>query len=182
MKKVVVCGPPGSGKTTFAKKLSEISGINVIHADGARYVDKTTHRSDEELREYIRTKLTEDSWILDGCSGCQLSNLSDKVDHIYLCELPRFTRLQNLIKRVWKNGGQLPDDFSNHKQKIYNLKFFYRMIFKVPRRQKAVREVFLSAPKNVRCVYVNSFEKYERILKKARQRYESHDDHRGWTG
>ena len=176
MKKVVVCGLSGSGKTTFAMTLSKITGIEVIHTDGAHYIDKSTYRTASEREDYLRSKLAQESWILDGCNADKLSYLSNEIDHIYYFELPDHIRLVNLIKRVWRNGGKVPDDLNNYVKKIYNLKFFYNMIFRSPRRQGKLKAEILEAPVSVHCVYINSVEKRKRALRVIQERFQTRLD------
>ena len=49
MKKVIVIGSPGAGKTTFAEKLNEHTGLPLIHLDAIWHKSDRTHISREEF-------------------------------------------------------------------------------------------------------------------------------------
>lgn len=66
MLKVIIVGCPGSGKSTFAKKLSNIVNIPLYHLDMIKWsADKTTI-SKEEFDEKLKNILKKDKWIVDG--------------------------------------------------------------------------------------------------------------------
>ena len=56
MKKIIVVGRSGTGKSTFSKKLSEITNINVYHLDNIFWrADKSQvsrDEFDEKLKKY----------------------------------------------------------------------------------------------------------------------------------
>ena len=65
-KKVLITGCPGSGKSTFARKLRDAAGLPLY------YLDMLFHRPDrstatrEEFDEALKNVLSEDEWIIDG--------------------------------------------------------------------------------------------------------------------
>jgi len=66
MKKVIVIGCPGAGKTTFAEKLQSKTGLPLYYLDAVWHKPDRTHisRADFDLR--LQEILQEDRWIIDG--------------------------------------------------------------------------------------------------------------------
>ncbi|MBO4412363.1 MAG: adenylate kinase [Lachnospiraceae bacterium] len=62
----MVLGCSGSGKSTFSKKLHEITGLPLIHLDNIWWKPDRTHISREEFDRRLDEILREDRWILDG--------------------------------------------------------------------------------------------------------------------
>ena len=66
MKRVIVIGCPGAGKSTFARKLAEKTGLPL------HYLDMIWHRPDrtvigrEEFDRQLDKLVKEDEWIIDG--------------------------------------------------------------------------------------------------------------------
>ena len=60
MKRVLVIGCPGAGKTYFSKKLSEITNLPVIHMDNLYWHNDKTSVSHEELVEKLLPYLQKD--------------------------------------------------------------------------------------------------------------------------
>ena len=66
MKKIIVIGCPGSGKSTFSKALHKITGIPLFHLDMMYWnADKTTVEKSLFLERLSKT-LSEKEWIIDG--------------------------------------------------------------------------------------------------------------------
>ena len=66
MKRVLVLGCPGAGKSTFARKLSEATGLPLTYMDMIWHrPDRTVIGREALIRELDRVMAGE-SWIIDG--------------------------------------------------------------------------------------------------------------------
>ena len=65
MKQIIIIGCPGSGKTYFAKQLSEILQIELFHMDNIYWKKDKTHISREELVCRADEIMSQLEWILD---------------------------------------------------------------------------------------------------------------------
>ena len=66
MKRIIVIGCPGSGKSTFSRKLHDKTGIPLYHLDLMFWrEDKTTVPKDVFL-SHLSEILVTDEWIIDG--------------------------------------------------------------------------------------------------------------------
>ena len=66
MKKVIVIGCPGSGKTTFAEKLNKCTGLPLYYLDAIWHKPDKTHISRDEFDERISDIFNTSEWIIDG--------------------------------------------------------------------------------------------------------------------
>lgn len=66
MRKVLVIGSGGAGKTTFAKRLSKILNIEVIHLDALYWNPGWVETPELEWRKIVEGLIVRDSWIMDG--------------------------------------------------------------------------------------------------------------------
>ena len=66
MKRILVVGCPGSGKSTFAKKLHEYTGLPLTHLDNVWWKEDRTHITREEFDRRLQALLQGGAWILDG--------------------------------------------------------------------------------------------------------------------
>ena len=65
-RRIVVLGTTGSGKTTVAKRLSQVLGLPHLELDALRWDPNWTEAPDELFRERVSRASAGDSWIADG--------------------------------------------------------------------------------------------------------------------
>lgn len=66
MKRIMVIGSPGAGKSTFTRKLQPKINLPIVYLDRLfRKADKTT-ASPEEFTQKIEKALSKPKWIMDG--------------------------------------------------------------------------------------------------------------------
>lgn len=66
MKKILVIGTSGSGKSTHAKQLSEILDIKFFPSDNFYWEESWKITSHEKVLEHIKSVVVQKEWILDG--------------------------------------------------------------------------------------------------------------------
>ena len=108
MKKILVIGCPGAGKSTFSKALRGKLGLPLFHLDMLFWkADKTT-LSREEFDQKLGEILAGDSWIIDGNYGRTLHHRLEVCDTVFLLDLPVEVCLEGAINRVGKPRDDLP--------------------------------------------------------------------------
>ena len=103
MKKVAVFGKPGSGKSTFSKRLASVTGIplhpldSIVYKKNGDLVDRQTY--DKEHGNI----LSSDSWIIDGFGPMGSFNQRlDAADTLVYIDLPYFVSYWLVTKRLLK--------------------------------------------------------------------------------
>lgn len=108
MKKVIVIGCPGSGKTTFAEKLHKATGIPLYYLDAIWHKPDKTHISREEFDERISEIFATDEWIIDGNYSRTIEMRLKECDTVFLFDLPTEVCLQGATERIGKGRYDLP--------------------------------------------------------------------------
>lgn len=100
MKKIVILGSPGSGKSTFAKLLHDKTSLPLIHLDYYYHQSKYNYLSDREAWIKRVTKLIDGKrWIIDGNYQSTIPLRCEAADTIILFDLPRRVCLYRVLKR-----------------------------------------------------------------------------------
>lgn len=110
MKKVLVIGSSGAGKSTFSRVLSEKTGLPLIHLDRLFWKPNWVETDKSEWKEILADALAGDSWIIDGQFGGTLEMRLEKCDTVIFLDLPRALCVYRILKRVvtYKKGKR-PD-------------------------------------------------------------------------
>ena len=108
MKKAIVIGCPGSGKSTFARALQEKTGLPLYYLDMMYWnADKTTVPK-EAFRARLAELLTEDAWIIDGNYGSTMEARMAACDTVFFLDYPVEVCLAGIRERKGKPRADMP--------------------------------------------------------------------------
>lgn len=108
MKKVIIIGCPGSGKTTFAEKLNKATGLPLYYLDAIWHKPDKTHIPREEFDERIKEIFATPEWIIDGNYKRTIEMRMKQCDTVFLFDLPTEICLQGATERIGKGRYDLP--------------------------------------------------------------------------
>ena len=107
-KKIIVIGCPGSGKSTFARKLRDAAGLPLY------YLDMLYHRPDRttvtrgEFDAALADILAKDQWIIDGNYLRTLPLRLAACDMVFFFDLPLEQCLEGAASRIGTVREDLP--------------------------------------------------------------------------
>ena len=108
MKKIIVIGCPGSGKTTFAEKLRDETGLPLFYLDAIWHKPDRTHITREEYDTRLSEILALDEWIIDGNYSRTMERRLAECDTVFLFDLPTEVCLEGAVARLGKERYDLP--------------------------------------------------------------------------
>ncbi len=108
MKKVIVIGGSGSGKSTFARKLRDVVGLPLYHLDNVFWNEDRTHVSREVFDRRLDVILEYDRFIIDGEYGRTIERRIAAADTIFYFDIPLAERLDGAVARVGTVHPDLP--------------------------------------------------------------------------
>lgn len=103
MKKVAVFGKPGSGKSTFSKKLASATGIPLHQLDSMVYEKNGDLVERKKFDQAHDNVLSSESWIIDGFGPMAAFNQRlDEADTLVYIDLPYVLSYWLVTKRLLK--------------------------------------------------------------------------------
>ena len=108
MKKVIVIGCPGSGKSTVSRALHNKTGIPLYHLDMMYWnADKTTVEKNVFL-ERLSVVLEKNEWIIDGNYGSTMELRMAACDTVIFLDYPLDVCLDGIRERRGKPRSDMP--------------------------------------------------------------------------
>jgi len=107
MKRVLVLGPAGSGKSTFAKKISKKLKVPCIHLDSHYWRPNWVPTPKEEWPAIVQSLIEGDEWVIDGNYSTTLEMRIQRADSAIFLDIPRRVSLWRILKRRILHRGQV---------------------------------------------------------------------------
>ena len=107
-KKIIVIGCPGSGKSTFSKKLRDTTGLPLFHLDNIWWKPDKSHISREEFAQKLDEIFLMDRWIIDGDYSRTYEIRFKSCDTIIFLDYSIDECMDGIKERVGKNRTDIP--------------------------------------------------------------------------
>ena len=106
--KIMVIGSPGSGKSTFSRKLRDITNLPLYYLDMIKHKPDRTEISSEEFDKKLKGILVKEKWIIDGNYQRTLEVRLKECDTVFLFDLPIDVCLSGAESRIGTKREDLP--------------------------------------------------------------------------
>lgn len=108
MQKVLVIGSPGAGKSTFARKLRDASGLPLYYLDMLWHKPDQTNVTQAEFDAALSDILLRGRWIIDGNYLRTMEIRLQFCDTVFLLDFPLSVCLAGARSRIGKPREDLP--------------------------------------------------------------------------
>jgi adenylate kinase family enzyme len=147
MKRILVIGSSGAGKSTFSRRLGEITDIEVIHLDKLHWRAGWVEPSKIEWRKMVEDNLKKEAWIMDGNYSGTLALRLEKCDTVIFLDIPHTVCAWRVLKRFFLYRKRSRPDMAEGCVEKFDWKFV-KWTWNYPKRSKPRVEELLKQFQN----------------------------------
>jgi adenylate kinase family enzyme len=133
MKRILILGSGGAGKSTLAARLGEILKLEVIHLDSYYWKPGWIETPREEWEKVVESLTKGDSWIIDGNYSRTLEQRLKECDTVIFLDRPRWVCFWRVLKRRVKYRNRKRPDMAEGCEEKLDLEFMH-WIWRYPKR------------------------------------------------
>lgn len=124
MKRVAIVGCPGSGKTTFTRKLAEKTKLPTIHLDYYYHQKMYDYPNNSEAwKGRVKELIAKDAWIMDGNYNSTINERFRRADTIIFFDYPRRKSLYGVLKRRIQYRNKLREEMPSDWKETASFEF-----------------------------------------------------------
>jgi adenylate kinase family enzyme len=123
MQRVTIIGPAAAGKSTLARKLGDLTGIETFHLDELFWGPRCTPMPVDEWDALLGEIVARPKWIIDGNFTASLPARLARADTVVFVDLPRVVCLAAAVKRRLLFGLRRPPGMARDCRPMFNLTF-----------------------------------------------------------
>jgi adenylate kinase family enzyme len=112
MRRILVIGSGGAGKSTLAAQIGAALGLPVIHLDARFWRPGWVPTPAAEWRARIAELTARDAWVMDGNYGGTLDLRLAACDAVVFLDLPRWLCVGRVLRRWLRYAGRTRPDMS----------------------------------------------------------------------
>jgi adenylate kinase family enzyme len=168
MRRVLVVGCAGAGKSTFARRLAHATGLPVIHLDRHYWRPGWVEPDKEHWASRVGSLVAGPGWIIEGNYGGTLPARLARADTVIHLDMPRRLCLWRVLRRTTLQYGRTREDMTEDCPERFDLPFL-RYVWDYRRRH---RPILIGALRNFQGTLVTlrdpaTVERYLSALPKA---------------
>lgn len=135
MKKIILIGSGGAGKSTLARRLGETLGIEVFHLDKLYWLPDWTQPSKDEWRKKVEQLLEKDEWVIDGNFNSTMELRMKASDTVIYLNFARTICVYRAFKRALKYYHKTRPDMGEGCREKLDFEFL-RWVWTFPKTDK----------------------------------------------
>lgn len=135
MKRVLIIGCCGSGKSWLARQLGPLLGLPVVHLDAEFWRPGWVESPSDEWDARVRALASAPAWIIDGSYTRTLGERLPRADTVIHLDFPLWRCYWGILRRIVHNYGQVRTDMAPGCAEKIDIEFF-RWVWRWPKTQR----------------------------------------------
>lgn len=142
MKKVMVIGCCGAGKSTFSKRLHSITNLYLIHLDKYYWKSNWEETNSDEWESIVKKLCVRDNWIMDGNYGRTMDIRFAEADTIIFLDYSTLKCLWRITKRTIQYRKKERSDMTKGCKERFDFNFYhYVATYNIRRRKSLINKL-----------------------------------------
>ena len=112
MKRIMIIGGSGAGKSTFARRVGAALDLPVHHLDALHFLPGWIERDVQERNAMFAEVVAGDRWVTDGNYSGTWGFRVPEAELIIRLQIPLWRRVFRIIRRSWTLKGQTRADLA----------------------------------------------------------------------
>lgn len=169
LKKIIIIGSGGAGKSTLARRLSDITGIQIFHLDKLFWQPGWVSITREELTDKLKEIMPIDCWIIDGNYSSTMEMRMEAADTIIYLDYHAIVSLWGIFKRrIIYSGKRRPDITEGCNEKV-DWEFFYWVLTFRRRNRKKLLAMLDKYSENRKVLILRSRREADNLVNKLQK-------------
>jgi adenylate kinase family enzyme len=164
VKKVLVIGSGGAGKSTLAARIANLTGLPLVHLDALYWRPGWVPTPEEAWHRCVEQIAAQDAWVMDGNYGATLEVRLAAFDTVVFLDPPRLVCIWRILSRWVRYAGRprpsLPPDCPEQ----MTWEFFWWVWTYPTRRRGPILERLKTLPSTTRVAVLRSQAEIERFI------------------
>lgn len=119
MRRVVVVGTTGSGKSTLSRELAVTLNLAYVELDGLHWGPKWRQSSDDEFVARVDEALRADGWVVDGNYSKARHIVWRRADTVVWLDYPLPVVMWRLLKRTLRRGLLREELWNGNRENVW---------------------------------------------------------------
>jgi adenylate kinase family enzyme len=121
MERIVVVGPPGSGKTTVARAISDVMALPYTELDALWWGPNWSEAGQDEFTRRVDPITQKDHWVLDGnyFDAGAPDVIWPRADTMVWLELPRWRTVPRVVRRTFARGITRAELWAGNRESLH---------------------------------------------------------------
>ena len=142
MKRVIIIGNGGAGKSTLARQLGAALHVDVTHLDSVYWKPHWLPMPESEMNMAQEHLVAQEAWIIEGQFKHTLDAFLQVADMIIFLDLPLLLCLYRILKRHFRYTGKSRPELGEKYPEILTLNFMWRVLkFSIYTRVEVLKKI-----------------------------------------